>query len=88
MSQIQQPRVFQHGQPGYQIEEYILTKAPQYKFLLAFGREEVAKINPDLPEKELDLKLYTLCHLLRARVADVSKELRIQCDLPPQGKLY
>lgn len=46
------------------IADFINTKAPQYKPVIKYKKEELELISPDLPEDEMELELYKISQIL------------------------
>lgn len=46
------------------ISDFINSKAPQYKPVIKYKKEELESISPDLPEDEMELELYKISQIL------------------------
>ena len=64
-----------HEQKEQRIQTFVATQGPMYRPILKYIEQDVALMEPDIEDDELDLKLYKAYHDLQVRLASEGKEL-------------
>jgi hypothetical protein len=64
-----------HEQKEKRIQRFVATQGPMYRPILKYVEQDVALMEPDIDDDELDLKLYKAYHDLQVRLASEGREL-------------
>lgn len=70
------------------IERFVATQGPMYRPILKHVENEVALLDPEVEDSELDLKLYKALHSLQERLREEGRELFESADGDEEFEAY
>jgi hypothetical protein len=70
------------------IDRFVATRGPMYRPILKHVEKEVALLDPEIEDNELDLKLYKALHSLQERLREEGKKLFEDRDANEEFEAY